>query len=190
MKKTILELVDIWMNALQLCFKTPISSYTLAPEDILLINFESVPQKDSGFEYFRKLFGKDADWDEEKLVLRVRNFSKMSGPAYNFLMLSRLRDENMKALAKLDPQYRPFVQTILGEYSEPMDEKVETLQQASQIAFSHVEKQKMTLRELAHRSGLTQVAMSNFKGGKDIRLSNFLKILKALQLRLTIDHLA
>lgn len=190
MKKTILELVDIWMNALQLCFKTPISGYSLEPEDVLLINFESVPQKDRGFEYFLKLFGKDADWDKSTLVLKVKNFSKMSGPAYNFLMLSRLRDENMKALAKLDTQYRPFVQTILGEYAEAVEEKVETLRQASQIAFSRVEEQKMTLRELAHRSGLTQVALSNFKSGKDIRLSNFLKILKALKLHLTIDRSA
>ncbi len=45
----------------------------------------------------------------------------------------------------------------------------------------------MTLRELSQKTGLTQVALSNFKSGKsDMRLSSFLKILSALGLKLEI----
>ena len=50
-----------------------------------------------------------------------------------------------------------------------------------------VGRRKMTLRELSQKTGLTQVALSNFKSGKsDMRLSSFLKILSALGLKLEI----
>lgn len=174
------------INALQLCIKTAIASHRVAGKDTLLLKFHSIPKNDKGFEYFRKLFG--SNWDEKERLLTIRNFSALLSPAViNFLMLSRLRDENMKALAKLDPQYRPFVQKILGDYQENPIGNVESIQQAVAIIFSSVEKQKITLRELSQRSGLSQVALSNFKTGNDVRLSSLIKILKALKLTLTID---
>lgn len=45
----------------------------------------------------------------------------------------------------------------------------------------------MTIRELAEKTGLSMVAISNFRSGKDIRLSNFIKIAEALGLRLKLE---
>lgn len=44
----------------------------------------------------------------------------------------------------------------------------------------------MTIRMLAEATGLTQVAISNFKAGGDIRVSNLIRIARALRMRLMV----
>lgn len=53
--------------------------------------------------------------------------------------------------------------------------------------FQRIEQQHMTLREVAEKSGLSQVSISNFKAGRDIKLSSLLKILKVVGIKLRLD---
>lgn len=187
MKKPNKEQIQSLLNTLQLCIKTAIADHRASDNNILQLKFSSAPQDDKGFEYFQKLV--DGEWDEKKTSLTIKNAdSFLSTRVFNFLMLSRLQEKNMRMLAKLDTQYQPFVKKTLGDHQDALEEIIEDLEKASAIVFSHVEKQQITLRELSHKSGFSQVALSNFKAGKDIRLSSLLKILKALKLTLTIGN--
>lgn len=101
----------------------------------------------------------------------------------SFLQLTRLDEKNMRSLAELDPKYQIFIDRLGLDPSN----QIKTLKQASQTVFTAVEKQALTLRQLADMTGLTQATLNNFKAGKDVRLSNFLNILKALNLKIKIE---
>lgn len=175
------------INALQLCIKTPIAGFFASGTDILHLKFSTAPHDDKGFEYFQKLV--TGKWNEKELSFEVKNLKELlSSPLLNFLMLSRLQKENMRTLARIDAQYRPLAKKIIDDYQDKPDERIQDIKQASQVVFSHVAQQKMTLRELAAKSDLTQAALSNFKAGNDIRLSSLVKILKALGLNLMIGE--
>lgn len=182
--------LDYFLNALQLSLNTKIHDVYLEKSNELHFEFNNDPSSDRSFQYFKKLM--DAMWNTKKETVIIKNWDqKFSHSLINFLMLSRLKKENMQALAQLDPQYKVFVEKILGKSKTTNQSQatlVKNIKEASQMAFSQVEKYNMTLRELSQRSGLTQTALGKFKSGKDVRLSSLLKILKALNLKLQITE--
>ncbi len=186
MKQVDPEKLKSFINAAQLCLTVPIASF-MANEKNIWLKFNTHPRGDKGFDSFQKLT--DGKWDEKELRLIINNFDGLFGtPIINFLMLSRLKEKNMIALAKIDAQYRPLVKKILGTRQIGLERSIDNPKQAAEILFSHVQKQKMTLRELSEKSGLTQMAISNFKTGKDIRLSSLIQISKALGIRVILDE--
>ena len=97
-----------------------------------------------------------------------------------------MEDQNVQKLAELDSSYIPFLNKL--GLKENLASNIENLKDAAAFIFKLVENRQLTLRELSQRTGLTQVALSNFKSGKsDIRLSSFLKIASALGLTLKIQ---
>ena len=103
-----------------------------------------------------------------------------------FLLLTRMEEKNIQKLAEIDSSYAPFL-SKLG-LKEDVIFNVNNLKDASAFVFKLVENRKLTLRELSQKTGLTQVALSNFKLGKsDMRLSSFLKITSALGLKLKLQ---
>ena len=173
------------INAMQLSLATPIAGFLAADTGILRIKFKSTPRQDKGFGYLQRLL--KGEWAGGDLSFAI----KIPGDLFlrqltNFLMLSRLQEKNMRTLARLDPQYQPFVQKIFGGSIRASEAVVYDPKQAADIIFEQVKKQKMTIRELSQKSGLTQVTLSNFKVGRDIRFSTLLRILKTLKLSLMI----
>ncbi|OGQ22027.1 MAG: hypothetical protein A3I05_01265 [Deltaproteobacteria bacterium RIFCSPLOWO2_02_FULL_44_10] len=180
------ERLNLFMNTVQLCIQTPIDDWKMQDPNTLLLFFRTAPKRDKGLDFVTKLV--DGTWNEKRNILTFNNFKNISwAQLMNFLMLSRLNEENMKALAKMDAQYRPFVRKLFGGEERNTDEPLETPEQVSRFIFSCVEKQNMTLRKLADKSDLSQVSLSKFKTGNDIRLSSLLRILKALGLKITIE---
>lgn len=68
----------------------------------------------------------------------------------------------------------------------PLAIKPEPVNNISALIFNIVRDKKMTLRQVSDKTGLTQAAISNFKAGSDIRLSNLIKIANALDLKVTL----
>jgi transcriptional regulator with XRE-family HTH domain len=94
-----------------------------------------------------------------------------------------MEEDNILKLADAD-EFAADIAVRLG--LKARDLSLSNLSEVASIVSSAMEKRKMTIRELAEASGLTQVSIGNFKSGKDMRLSSLLKILKALGLSLRI----
>ncbi len=181
-----------FINALQLCIKSPILAFLTsrfgsdAPE--LIIAFEERPKNDEQWEYFLKLcpayeWRKTDNFDRFVII----NYPVLVTPVLiNFLMITRLNKENILKIGDDDPRYREFVAKIFG-FDSTRITSIPSLQEGIAIIFSRVEEMNLTIRQLAEKTGLSMVAISNFKAGKDIRLSNFLKIAQALGLKLKLE---
>lgn len=179
------DTVNDFVNALQLSIRNKIIKIELEKAGLVLW-FPNPLLDDPNLTYVEKLI--PGQWSVPKKPNHncyfIHDHSLIQDAALiNFLRLTRLNEENMKKIAELDPKYRPFTDKLGLKIAS----QITDLQSAAQLVFSIVEKQNMTLRQLSEATGLTQVSISNFKAGKDIMLSNFVKMIKALGLSIKIE---
>lgn len=173
-----------FQSALQLSVDSEITSILQNPK-VYSLSFLKKPQKDERWDYFEQLTA--GEWKEINKVF-LYQFSQGEfrlEELTQFLFLTRLKKENILKLANLDPIYRKYASKIFGTVVNIGI--IENLEQVTQFVFAEMEKRKITIRELAHQSGLSMVSISNFKAGKDIRLSNFLKILSVLGIKMKLE---
>lgn len=104
--------LDIFICGLQLSIQTCIISYKNDENsDTLHIKFNLKPIGDKKFEYFKKIV--DGEWKEKSTSLLIKNFSQQfTSTLLNFLMLTRLQDQNIKALVALDSKYSSYLDVI------------------------------------------------------------------------------
>jgi transcriptional regulator with XRE-family HTH domain len=169
-------------NALQLSINTRIGGIS-AKEDTVEMRFH--PNKEAGdlrLEKFSKIFG--GVWQNQLKEYVINAPEKIDWAGWTlFLLLTRMEEDNILKLADAD-EFAADIAVRLG--LKARDLSLSNLSEVASIVSSAMEKRKMTIRELAEASGLTQVSIGNFKSGKDMRLSSLLKILKALGLSLRI----
>lgn len=166
-------------NALQLCIETKIHNVTLGKDNYILVNFDKAPQDDEQlFLFFNVVEGK---WENKNKSYRISEIDLQE--VINFLLITRLNKENMMKLAEMDPEAEKMV-TKMGLKTKVL--YINDIKHASKIVFEQLSKRNMTMRELSQRTGLTQVSLSKFKAGNDIRLSNLIKIAGALNLKLIL----
>ncbi len=176
-----------FQSALQLSIDSKIETVFKNPE-VYSLSFQDKPRADERWAYFEKLSG--GEWKE---VNKVHLYQFPQGALKleeltQFLFLSRLEKENMLKLASLDLRYKKYVIKIFGIVELVLNAGAfDNPEQIIGFLFSEIEKRKMTIRELAQRTGLSMVSISNFKAGKDIRLSNFLKILSVLEIKMKLE---
>ncbi|MFH1653036.1 MAG: helix-turn-helix transcriptional regulator [Pseudomonadota bacterium] len=174
------------INALQLSISSKIVDGVLGKDsETVVIKFEKRPANDKGWMIFEKIIGGGLDKNGFSCSIDLHNYedAQMS-TITSFLMLSRLKKDNMKKLAELDAKFEGIAKKIgidVSDYSP-----ASTVQDISKRIFNVLGEKKMTIRELSLKTGLTPVALSRFKAGNDIRLSSLLKIIKALGMRLGI----
>lgn len=179
------SLNDEFINALQLCLSQPIKKYgVILPSSRMIIDFEEKPEEER-WNYFQTL--SQGEWISHKKFSLTLPQEDALARLTKFLLLTRLKKENIIQLSKMDTDMGYYGYQLFPSSSKKQGTEMETLSQANQIIFSHVEQQKMTLQTLAHRTGLSMVSISKFKSGKDIRLSNFVKIAKALGLKVKLE---
>lgn len=182
MSKPTKQLLAEFANALQLSIKTKVSGVNLDDSD-LIIEFESkaLPD-DTNFFHFLNIFGEG--WVPGQKNYTIRNSNNFNWPKIIlFLLLTRMNKENILGLVEIDPSMEEVTKQLgLKIYGTGLD----SVKKCSQFVFEKLEDKKMTIRELAEKAGLTQVSISNFKAGGDIKLSNLLKIIKATGLKLRI----
>lgn len=167
-------------NALQLCLKNEIKGSS-ANASKISIQFNAPVNEDGSFTYFDRLV--KGTWNGGTCYTFDSEVSPPLSVITNFLLLSRLQKENILKLGEMNADYRELVLRIFADstFSEM------NLPQIQSVIFTTLQKKDMTLRQLADQSGLSMVSISNFKAGKDIRLSNLIKIISALDLKLKIE---
>lgn len=171
-----------FVNALQLSIKTKITAIKSsdANEDVILVFDSQAKTSDNSLHIFLRCF--EGDWVKDKKSFIIHNSSKLSWPKLTlFLLLTRLNEDNIVKLAELDASAKEIAEKI-GLKSH--DANIDSIKKCSQIAFSKMASSKITIRELAGRTGITQVTISNFRAGRDVRLSNVIKIFAALGIKL------
>ncbi len=174
--------IDAFANALQLSIESPIHKITPSIGDNIAIIFDQAPT-DTEWKYFSRIV--PGDWNAATKTYTISRKS-ISSSLITFLLLARLQPQPMKKLAELDPQYAPFI-TALGLRATADGAVIRSLQDAVRAIFQRIEQQHLTLREVAERADLTQVSLSKFKAGNDIRLSSLLKIAKAVGITIRFE---
>lgn len=171
-----------FINALQLSIKTKINDIRIVDEEGEMV-FDSRPSRsDTNLHNFLQLF--DGEWKENAKCFVFYGASKFNWPKLTlFLLLTRMDEGNISKLIELDESAREIAEKIGLKLSHA---NIESVKKCSQVIFQKMENQNMTIRELAEKTGLTQVSISNFKAGNDIRLSNFIKIVGAVGMNLKI----
>lgn len=180
------DLIDEFINAMQLCIQSVIEGVQWdSSANTLEVCFDSAAAKDQKLKKIKKLLPLEKEY-ELGFVLKLSYFKSDDWKKLTtFLLLTRLEDANIQKLGELDSSYSHFLQKL--GFTKALFEEVDSLERAAEIIFRIVKEKKMTLRELSKMTGLSQVALSNFKSGKsDIRLSSFLKVLSALGLKLKL----
>lgn len=179
-----LEDLDKFHSALQLSIESEIKIILFNPEGYSL-SFAKKPTHDERWFYFERLstgYWKKVDHKEWRYQFPSETFDIQK--LTQFLLLTRLSKENILKIASLDPRFKEYSYKIFKEDSA--NQTFDNMEEIISFIFSIIEKKKLTIRELSEKTGLSMVSISNFKTGKDIRLSNFLKILKGLELKFSI----
>ena len=170
-------------NALQLSLSSKILGVHQARDGAIEIGFARNALKDPRLAMFARMV--KGEFRESGKTLKITDAAAVDWPKMtSFLLVTRLARQNVKAMER-DPQYRAMV--TVSRRSSRAATPVGDVASAANLIFNAVEAKKMTLRTLAEKTGLTQVTLSKFKAGNDIRLSSLLKIAKALDLQLTIE---
>lgn len=179
--------IDAFINALQLSINSQISDWKGEKNNNLIsIIFGNVEKNDTGLKLFEEL--KLGSWNKNKTIYKIEQIDAVDiNTLINFLLLSRLQYENIVKIAELEAVYRQFAQKMGIEVLKSVIAEVSSIEDAVTKIFSVVEKKNMTLREISEKTGLTQTSISNFKAGNDIKLSNLIKIAKAVGLSLKIE---
>ncbi|QQR79839.1 MAG: hypothetical protein IPJ69_10910 [Deltaproteobacteria bacterium] len=162
-------------NALQLSIDTPIpnTGTILSNPEILSLSFQGQkPIKDERWQFFEKI--SEGKWKEaahQVFLYQIPIGSLDLEELTQFLIITRLKKDNMLKIAELHPEYKKYVEKIFGSQKLTLKPDISNLEQAKRIVFDQISKKNVTLLSLAHQTGLSLVSLSNFKSGKDIRLS-------------------
>lgn len=181
-------------NALQLCITSQIMGWNKpnhkSVKNVFVITFTHKSANDAGLKKFDLLMR--GQWgaplnNGRTQSYTIQNFDPVDiSLLTSLLMLTRLQDDQIVALAEQDPRYRPYAATLGLLPLQERGSTIMSLVQARDFIFQAIEKKKVSLTELAKQTHLSQVSLSNFKAGGDMRLSNLLKIAKALGIKLML----
>ena len=172
-----------FLNALQLSIASSIKEITYN-ENLINIYFDAISKKDLGLACFKKIIHVLRE-TSHSISIEKLNSEKLE-LLTSFLLLSRLKEENVKKLIKKDVRYHLFLDVV--DFNEKGEVEIQSIQESSNYIFQIVAKRKMILRELSESTGLTAMTLNNFKLGKNIRLDNFLKLTRALNIQVILKH--
>lgn len=177
------EKVGSFLSALQLCIKGVVVASWDDNLANLTLRFDEQKTEPS-LQTFSGIVSGQWMTEHEFFVSQVKEI--LSHEFISFLLVTRLVKENMIKAAEIEPSYKKYVQK-LGLTSARDDCILKNLEQARRLIFDQMAEKKMTWKELSQKSGLTSMALNNFKTGSDMRLSSFLKITQALGLKLILQ---
>lgn len=169
-------------NALQLSINTKVVSVA-CDGNMIKISFSQGPSPDDeNLLSFIGIF--EGEWSTDNTVFIIKNAEKINWPRITlFLLLTRMNSKNIAKLTCLDKTSREIAAKLgFGSARRSID----STDTCSKLIFEQLEKKKMTIRELADATGLTQMTINNFKAGRDIRVSNLIKIANALGMEIFI----
>ncbi len=175
------EMLDAFINALQLSIKTKINSVTEEGDSVTIV-FAKSPSNDPKLDMFLKVF--DGRWLDDGSSFVIQGAEKVDWQALKiFLQITRMSKDNILKWAEAN-ETAMEIAAMMGVKQAQVG--LRSPLQAAQVIFNKAKEKGMTLRELAEKTGLTQVTISNFKTGGDIKFSNLIKIASALGLKIRI----
>jgi len=179
------EDIILLINAIQLCIKSKITGFVRYKDDkILTLSFTQITKDDKNLDNIFKLLR--VHWNKQnesyQFDLTAIDISLLT----NFFILSRLKKENMIELAFIDKKYQPLIEQLGLKIKKESVTQINNLDDAINRIFEEIKRKGLTIREVSEKTGLTQASISNFKAGRDIRLSNLIKMIHALGLDLKI----
>lgn len=177
----------LFMNALQLSINSKLDKLSFEKnEHSIALHFQPRHHDDENLKKFFKLLSPHAKWqDKNSLVWNEATEGNIEALT-ELLILSRLKDENLKALSQKHHRFKKWTQKL--NLPLATSEQTNSPHGIAKLVFQTLEEKNMTLNELAERSNLSLVSLHRFKKGNDIKLSNLLKILKALNLKMKITN--
>ncbi len=180
------EEIDQFINALQLSISSKITNYFLK-EPYLQILFE-FSKNDEALEIFNRLIGY-INGSSPTGGKGGINFplEKITSELTQFLMLTRLKKQNMFKLAQQDTHYRVFTDQLF-QPDDSLNLAIKNSADVAQIIFNKLKKENKTLRSLSEKTGLTPMTLHKLKKGGDIRLSSLIKLCEAVGLRVKIGN--
>lgn len=169
-------------NALQLSIKTKIVGVTEDDGNVAITFDHLILPDDENFVTFTKWIKSEQGGDPKVYI--IRDADKINWPQLTlFLLLTRLNDKNISSLAENNQLAKEIIERLGMEFHST---NINSIEECSKIIFNKLKEKGMTNRELAESTDLTQVTVGNFKAGKDIKLSNLIKIIQALGLDMKI----
>lgn len=188
------EQIKTFISALQISVSSPLTHHLLTQFDteghILKIGFAQKVPGDKGLKKFERIMpgkwkslGGGKNWEYGIEALEAFDIVSIT----NLLLLTRLQDDQIVALVEQDPRYRPYAQALGLLPESKGGAPILSLGQARDLIFQTIAQKGLSLAAIAQHAGLSQVSLSNFKAGGDIRLSNLLKIAKAVGVKLVLN---
>lgn len=176
------EDIKLFANALQLSINSSLSSVEMKNDGLVVIKFDNRTDGDHSLELLLKFFS--GEWDKSGRSFAVKNAEAIDWRKLTlFLQITRMQEDSIMTLAMIDASAYKIAKELGFDLKTGDTDNVQSIVQA---VFERVKKKGFTLRQLADMSGLTQASLSNFKAGKDIKLSNLMRILKALDMKLRL----
>lgn len=74
-----------------------------------------------------------------------------------------------------------------AEAENEIHKEIKTLETMRREIFAEIHKQGRTLREVAHKSGLTEMSLHNYRHKGNLRFDNLLKLCEVLNIRLYLQ---
>lgn len=180
--------IDAFINALQLSIESQIVSYQHnTANNELRVHLDKKVIDDKKLEIFRKIgVIVGLNYKTIHICLDPEQMEALT----NFLLLTRLDYVSLKFLAEAKDESIPsFIRENIEKIYSPKGQEtisMQNLTDASQFIFGVLREKKMTMRELSALTGFTQASLHHFKNSQDIKLSNFIKIARALGLRIKL----
>lgn len=184
--------IDGLMNALQLCCNSQIMGWHKPSHknvnNAFVITFAPKASNDAGLKKFDLLVQGQWGASQHHRIenYAIQNLNQMEvGQLTNFLLLTRLQDEQVASLATQDARFRPFAEA-LGLIPKTTAAPIVALSDIRDIIFKTIDQKGLSLKTVAELTGISQVSLSNFKAGNDIRISTLLKIARALGIKVLL----
>ena len=179
------DFVQSFLNALQLSIPNRIidSVNKLSHKPILLFHFAQDIKNDGNIKKFFGLLAPNIKWLNANTLEWSDATDENIQTITELLILTRLNDENLKKISELNSKFEPWVSKL-----NLTSQKDLIKNNLNDLVFSHMQKKRISQDGLAKSADLSLVSLYKFKKGGDIRLSNFLKILDALDLEIQIKE--
>lgn len=167
--------LKIFLDLLSKCFESRIKSHHFDEHDALILDFD-LEKDDPRLTVLAKLI--PGKW-RPPACYRIEEFEFLNPDFLKFLDLTRLEAEHMLNLVAMAPRFEKLIEPFKGQL-QVKKYKIKDLSDTIPIIFGEIQAKNLTLREVSNKSGLTQMALHNYKKGTNIRFDNFLKLASVL----------
>jgi len=124
-------------SALQLSIDSQVLNILSNPE-VISLSFENKKPEDKRWKYFERI--SEGEWkkiDKVFLYQISQGFINL-GETTQFLLITRLRKENIIKIAELQPEYKKYAEKIFGPLKTHSSDPLKTLEEVQKFIFNRI----------------------------------------------------